>query len=201
MIMCPTVYWRRVLNTGVALAMLSIAAVSHADCKAVLDAMKKSADQPRVATYEVDNEKSPPIPGDGLVVIRIGNTSWTAPDGKHFTRNDNAGQDVSKFQSMFADLDRKGGMGCEQAGSGTYQGKHVVKYRYNNPTMTRNLPPELLKKFGAPPSSKMHKAIVFIDTATGLNVYGEAYTPLGMKVSTATVYGDAVKEPREKAGK
>ncbi|MCC6869933.1 MAG: hypothetical protein IT522_14030 [Burkholderiales bacterium] len=172
---------------------LAATAPAHADCKALFDAMAKARGQQREASFVVDDDKAAPVPGDDFVQIRIGKVVWMAQDGKHFERSEVGAGDPTVSQ-MLADLDRAGRLGCETLGPGTYRGAAVIRYRHNNPIMTRPLPPQMLKQYGVT-DEQVRKIVVYVDKASGLPVYSESFTPTGMKVGTAMIYGDAVQAP------
>ena len=178
---------------------MAAAPAARADCKAVLDAMLKAANQQRVASFVVDDDKAAPVLGEDFAQIRIGKVVWTTQDGKNFERTEVAFPDLRMYQT-FADLDRAGKMGCETLGAGSYRGAAVMRYRHNNPMMAHPLSPQLLKRYGVT-EEQVRKFVVYVDMTSGLSVYGESFTPVGIKVGTATIYGDAVKEPATTAGK
>jgi len=163
-----------------------------ADCKPVLSAMEKIAHQPRVGMYEVDDRNSAPAIGEGTV-IRVGNQRWMTMDGAKFMHENVEFPDLASYR-IFHDSDGKGAMQCESLGDTTYRGAAARAFRFNNPMMNHEIPAEVLKRWKTAPDN-VRKAVMLIDKSSGLPVYSESMTPIGMKVAYSYLYGDAVKLP------
>ncbi len=178
---------------------VAAASVARADCKPVLDAMQKVNAQQRVASLEVDDEKSAPKPG-GDVSVRIGTHSWQVLDGKTYDAEvGSPGESI--MQKKIAEFERSGKMNCESLGAGTYRGTPVMRYRFTNPmTAQHPLPPQMLQRAGVT-SEQVGKFTMLIDKSSGLPVYSESYTPTGIKIAQTFLYGDAVKESVVQAAK
>jgi hypothetical protein len=150
-------------------AGLLVAGAAQADCKPLLDAMNKAAQQSRFGVYEVQNPEQ--ALGTEPDVVIVGTVSYVR-SGKAWERIE-----TGDLGGHWAELRKElagGDLNCKTAGTGRYHGALVTKL-----TVTRRKASE--------PSQ------VFIDQRSGLPVY-EGTTDGGF----AVVYGDAVKEPKVK---
>jgi hypothetical protein len=173
------------------------APAARADCRAVLDALEKSAAQARTASYEVENDKSAPT-ADGDYSIRIGKRSWQSISGRTFEGKGTDPALAAEIRQKQAGLMNK--MGCESLGAGRYRGAAVMRYRYPNLMAQGPLSADYLKKRGLT-EKQVRTFLVYVDKASGLPVYSETYNVTGVKLAYAFVYGDAVKEPGAASGK
>ncbi len=177
------------------LACSLAASVSAADCGPVVAAFEKAGKQQRIATYEVEGPNATPVLGPGAV-IRIGKSMWVDAGNGGLDRYDVDFPDLAMAQ-MIREAERSGKTRCEAAGSGSYRGAAVTKYRYQNPRAAR-LPDEVLKRLKTT-QQDLARVTLWVDTSTGLPAYQEVYAP-GPK-GNAWVYGDAVKAPGGRSGK
>ncbi|MGE5088595.1 MAG: hypothetical protein ACM3QY_05665, partial [Candidatus Levyibacteriota bacterium] len=118
---------------------------------------------------------------------------WMTMDGTKFMHESVAFPDLASYRG-FVEFDGKGAMQCESLGDTTYRGSAAHAYRFNNLVTARQIPPEMLKRLNAAPAES-RKAVMLVDKSSGLPVYSEAMTPIGMKVAYSYLYGDAVKLP------
>ncbi|HSQ81178.1 MAG TPA: hypothetical protein VLU54_08595 [Casimicrobiaceae bacterium] len=181
-----------IIRLAATVGAVVLAPQAWGDCKPVLSAMEKIANQPRVGMYEVDDRNSAPEIGEGTV-IRVEKQRWMTMDGAKFMHGSVEFPDLSVYRS-FHDFDSKGALHCENLGDTTYRGASAIAFRFNNPMMNGEIPAEVLKRWNTTPD-QVRKAVMLIDKSSGLPVYSESMTPIGMKVAYSYLYGDAVKLP------
>jgi hypothetical protein len=151
-------------------AGLLVAGAAQANCKPLLDALNKTAQQPRFAVYEVETpEQALGVEPD---VVIIGTVSYTR-SGKDWER-----MEIGGLGGHWARLRKElatGELNCKTDGTGRYRGTVVTKL-----TVTR-------AKVSEEPNQ------IYIDQRSGLPVYEGA-----IDGGFVVVYGDAVKEPKVK---
>jgi hypothetical protein len=162
------------MRLTVLMAALLASGAVFADCKPLLDAMNKVAQQTRFAAYEVNKPEQVPT-GDPDVVL-IGKVSYvrTGTQWERIQLDDTLLDHAWYWHALRKEI-AANQVRCKPAGGGTYRGASVVKYHYEYV------------------GTKDSTGTVWIDRRTGLPVY-EGDESGGF----AVLYGDAVKEPRVK---
>jgi hypothetical protein len=154
-------------------AALFATGAAQANCKPLLAAAEKMVQQSRFAAYEVDKPEQPPGAEPDTVII--GKVAYVR-DGKAWERieltefGDLVTQQMQKLRKEIA----AGELRCAAAGSGSFRGAPVAKFKYENVDGSR----------------EPNTGTVWIDTRSGLPVY-EGNADGGFFL----VYGNAVKEP------
>lgn len=151
-------------------AGLLAAGAAQANCKPLLDALNRAAQQSRFAVYEV---QSPEQPLSGVPDFVIVGTVSYVRSGKEWER-----MEIGDLGGHWAHLHKelaRGELICKTEGTGQYRGALVIKLAVMRPKASKE------------PSQ------IFIDQRSGLPVY-EGTTDDGF----AVVYGDAVKVPKVK---
>lgn len=156
-----------------AVALLSTDA--QADCKPLLDAMGKLAQQSRIAAYEVDRPDQP-LSGEPDVVI-IGQFSYvrTGTEWERIEIGDAAKDGGWSWSALPKEI-AAGRVRCSAAGGGTLRGAAVAKFKYE------------VFEAGKVESS----GSVWIERRSGLPVFEGPTGDTGWVV----LYGDLVKEPK-----
>jgi hypothetical protein len=159
------------MNLSARLALLAAGlhagADTQADCKPLLDALNRTAQQSRFGVYEVQSPEQ--ALGAEADVVIVGTVSYVR-SGKDWERIE-----IGELGGHWAELRKEVAVGdvhCKTEGTGRYRGAVVTKL-----TVTR--------------SKAQEPSRVFIDQRSGLPVY-EGTSDGGV----AVVYGDAVKEPK-----
>ena len=151
-------------------AGLLVAGAAQANCKPLLDALNKAAQQSRFGVYEVQSPEQ--ALGAEPDVVIVGTVSYVR-SGKEWERIE-----IGDLGGHWAQLRKElagGELNCKTEGTGRYRGATVTKL-----AVTR-------AKASEEPSR------IFIDQRSGLPVY-EGASDGGF----AVVYGDVVKEPKVK---
>ncbi|GMV60346.1 MAG: hypothetical protein AMXMBFR72_34360 [Betaproteobacteria bacterium] len=157
-------------------AALLTAGAARADCKPLLDAMAKVAQQSRFAAYEVEGPEQAPT-GEPDIVL-VGKVSYvrSGDEWERIEVGDSVRDGAWYWSALRAEM-AAGEVRCRAAGSGAYRGAPVAKIHY-----------ERMKAGKA-----LASGTVWIDRRSGLPVYEGATDGSG---GMAVVYGDAVKEPK-----
>lgn len=162
-----------------------------ADCGPVIDAMEKSAKQPRVATFEVASPAQAPVGAPRSV--RFDGAYYERDASGSYARSEAGAKNPLTTGAMtkkLRDAEASGSTRCTALGAADLRGTAVLKYGFDNPFM----PPMPASaqgdtKIAALP--QMRRMVVWIDKSSGVLLYSE----IGNILSAAYVYGDAVKLP------
>jgi len=156
-------------------ALLGTVAAVQANCKPLLDAIDKLAQQSRFAAYEVDRPEQPPAAEPDTVII--GKVGYVR-SGKDWERVDMGAIASDHMNQHWKDLRKEitsNNVACSAAGTGSHRGATIHKFRYDG---------------GTQGSAQLESGTVWIDPRSGLIVY-EGTARGGVYL----VFGDAVKEP------
>lgn len=147
-----------------------VAGAAQANCKPLLDALNKAAQQSRFGLYEVQSPEQ--VLSREADVVIVGTVGYVR-SGEEWERTE-----IGDLGGHWADLRKElaaGELHCKTEGTGRYRDALVTKLTVSRPKASKE------------PSR------IFIDQRSGLPVY-EGTTDGGF----AVVYGDAVKEPNVK---